>query len=119
MLVSLTQTSLPCQQVGNQDFANYIDAQNRSVTHINNKDDPVPILPPLLLGFKHPNGEIHIGESEQWDSCPGASNLIPSNALTSNIGGLMSIPMCTRPRQSEPRLQHRRRESPVQQRVGP
>ncbi|KAM5530142.1 hypothetical protein V8D89_014106 [Ganoderma adspersum] len=79
-------------RVGNQDFANYIDAQNRSVTHINNKDDPVPILPPLLLGFKHPNGELHIVESGEWDSCPGQDNPSPdcstgaANLLFNNEG---------------------------------
>ncbi|KAI1796789.1 alpha/beta-hydrolase [Ganoderma leucocontextum] len=64
-------------RVGNQDFANCVDAQNRSVTHINNKDDPVPILPPILLGFHHPNGEIHIRNSGGWDICPGQDNPSP------------------------------------------
>ncbi|OJA11520.1 hypothetical protein AZE42_09430 [Rhizopogon vesiculosus] len=31
-------------RVGNQDFANYIDA-NVHLTHINNKEDPIPIVP--------------------------------------------------------------------------
>jgi len=31
-------------RVGNQDFANYVDA-HMSVTHINNKEDLVPIVP--------------------------------------------------------------------------
>jgi hypothetical protein len=59
--------------VGNQAFANYIDA-NRIVTHINNKEDPVPILPGRFLGYHHPSGEVHIMDNDQWVSCPGQDN---------------------------------------------
>lgn len=60
-------------RVGNQAFANYIDA-NAHLTHINNKEDPIPILPGRFLGFVHPAGEIHIQDSGAWDSCPGQDN---------------------------------------------
>lgn len=30
------------EQVGNQAFADYVDANVTSLTHINNKEDPVP-----------------------------------------------------------------------------
>jgi len=60
-------------RVGNQDFANYIDA-HLDITHINNKEDPVPTLPPIFIGFHHPSGEIHIQDSEAWDGCPGQDN---------------------------------------------
>ena len=58
-------------QVGNQDFANYVDAHVSSVTHINNEEDPVPILPGMFLGFHHPSGEVHITDAGVWESCPG------------------------------------------------
>ncbi|KAI0794349.1 alpha/beta-hydrolase [Fomes fomentarius] len=61
-------------RVGNQAFANYLDAQNTSITHINNKQDPVPIVPPIAFGFHHPSGEIHIDEAGEWNSCPGQDN---------------------------------------------
>ncbi|KAI0741326.1 alpha/beta-hydrolase [Daedaleopsis nitida] len=61
-------------RVGNQAFANYVDALPTSITHINNKQDPVPILPPILLGFRHPSGEIHIDKSGNWLACPGQDN---------------------------------------------
>ncbi|OBZ72589.1 Lipase [Grifola frondosa] len=61
-------------RVGNQDFADYVDAQSASVTHINNKEDPVPILPGLFLGYHHPSGEVHIQDSGEWASCPGQDN---------------------------------------------
>lgn len=64
-------------RVGNQAFANYVDAHVTSLsggtglTHINNKEDIVPILPGMFLGFHHPSGEVHIQDSNAWDACPG------------------------------------------------
>lgn len=61
-------------RVGNQAFADYIDSHVASLTHINNKKDPVPILPGRFLGFHHPSGEAHIQSDGSWDSCPGQDN---------------------------------------------
>ncbi|KAJ7623656.1 lipase [Roridomyces roridus] len=60
-------------RVGNQAFATLASVGN-TVTHINNKEDPVPILPGIFLGFHHPTGEIHIQDSGAWDACPGEDN---------------------------------------------
>ncbi|KAF7357020.1 Lipase [Mycena venus] len=60
-------------RVGNQAFANLASVGN-TVTHINNKEDIVPILPGMFLGFHHPTGEVHIEDSGAWDSCPGQDN---------------------------------------------
>jgi hypothetical protein len=61
-------------RVGNQAFADYVDA-HAHVTHINNKQDPVPILPGRFLGFHHPSGEVHIDyPTGTWYSCPGQDN---------------------------------------------
>ncbi|KZT24979.1 alpha/beta-hydrolase [Neolentinus lepideus HHB14362 ss-1] len=60
-------------RVGNQAFADYIDA-NLPITHINNEEDPIPILPGMFLGFVHPSGEVHIEDSGSWDACPGQDN---------------------------------------------
>ena len=78
-------------KVGNQAFANYVDA-HLTLTHINNKwvehslhdrnscsilelipvrEDPIPILPGRFLGYAHPSGEVHIMDSGSWFSCPG------------------------------------------------
>ena len=57
-------------RVGNRAFANYVDA-NLYLTHINNKEDPIPILPGRSLGFVHPSGEVHIQDSGEWAACPG------------------------------------------------
>ncbi|KAH7922225.1 alpha/beta-hydrolase [Leucogyrophana mollusca] len=60
-------------RVGNQDFANYVDA-NLYLTHINNEEDPIPICPGMFLGFVHPAGEVHIQDSGEWAACPGQDN---------------------------------------------
>ncbi|KAJ7132261.1 lipase [Mycena epipterygia] len=60
-------------RVGNQAFANYASIGN-TVTHINNKKDPIPVLPGMFLGFHQPTGEIHIQDSGAWKSCPGEDN---------------------------------------------
>ncbi|KAI0732123.1 Alpha/Beta hydrolase protein [Fomitopsis betulina] len=61
-------------RVGNQAFANYVDALSTSVTHINNKEDPIPIVPGMGLGYVHPSGEVHIEDSGEWAACPGQDN---------------------------------------------
>ncbi|KAI5987111.1 Alpha/Beta hydrolase protein [Pisolithus albus] len=60
-------------RVGNRAFADYVDA-NLHLTHINNKEDPIPICPGMFLGFVHPAGEIHIEDSGEWAACPGQDN---------------------------------------------
>ncbi|KAI6113355.1 Alpha/Beta hydrolase protein [Pisolithus thermaeus] len=60
-------------RVGNQAFANYVDA-NLHLTHINNKEDPIPTCPGMFLGFVHPAGEVHIEDSGEWAACPGQDN---------------------------------------------
>jgi Lipase (class 3) len=60
-------------RVGNQDFANLVDNQlGGLVTHINNGEDPIPIVPGMILGFHHVSGEVHIQGPGAWDACPGA-----------------------------------------------
>ena len=59
-------------RVGNQAFADFVDSQlSGRVTHVNNREDPIPIVPGMSLGFHHPSGEIHILDSGAWDACPG------------------------------------------------
>lgn len=65
-------------RVGNEEWVNFVDEKlPGKVTHINNKKDPVPILPPKLIGYHHPSGEIHIQESGAWVQCPGQDNDSP------------------------------------------
>ncbi|KAH9964403.1 lipase [Russula compacta] len=62
-------------RIGNEEWADFVDEKlPGKVTHINNKKDPVPILPPMAIGYHHPSGEIHIQESGAWVQCPGQDN---------------------------------------------
>jgi hypothetical protein len=62
-------------RVGNQDFANWVDSNlSGQVAHVNNEEDPIPILPGKFLGFVHPSGEVHITDSGTWENCPGQDN---------------------------------------------
>ncbi|GJE91296.1 lipase family protein [Phanerochaete sordida] len=61
-------------RVGNQDFADYVDAHVTSFTRINNEEDPIPIVPGRFLGFHHPSGEVHITDANVWEACPGQDN---------------------------------------------
>jgi predicted lipase len=71
--VAVKVISYGMPRVGNQAFANFVDSQlSGVVTHINNEEDPIPIVPGRTLGFHHPSGEIHIQDSGVWDACPGA-----------------------------------------------
>ncbi|KAF8997860.1 lipase class 3 family protein, partial [Cyathus striatus] len=74
-------------RVGNDDFADYVDA-HLNIVHINNKEDLVPIIPGRLLGYHHPAGEIHIQDSGAWVSCPGQDNT--SNQCTvGDVGNIL------------------------------
>ena len=59
-------------RVGNQAFANWVD-EHLHLTHINNQEDLIPILPGNFLGFHHASGEVHITDSGTWKSFPGKS----------------------------------------------
>ena len=94
-------------RVGNQDFANFVDGNlGGFVTHINNQEDPVPIVPGRFLGFHHASGEIHIQDPGAWGACPGASRLTP---LFPSVMLMYGYLLCAfRSRQSF-RFMHRRR----------
>jgi len=59
-------------QVGNQEFANWVDANIPEVTRVTHQQDIVPILPGRFLGFRHPSGEVHIAENNKFMKCNGA-----------------------------------------------
>ena len=74
-------------RVGNEAFANFVDSQLKGdVFHVNNKEDPVPVLPPIDLGFHHPSGEVHIQDSGEWDLCSGALSVFLRLGMTRLIG---------------------------------
>jgi len=83
-------------RVGNLAFADYVDTTHSgSVTHVNNRRDPIAIVPGRLMGFEHPSGEVHIQDaSGAWVACPGQDDTsshcsagnVP-NVLLGNIFG--------------------------------
>jgi hypothetical protein len=38
------------------------------------REDFIPILPDMLLGYHHPHGEKHIMDNNAWVACPGQDN---------------------------------------------
>ncbi|KAJ7926770.1 alpha/beta-hydrolase [Mycena leptocephala] len=73
--VEVVVTTFALPRGGNKAWADFLDS-DVGVTFVTNQNDPVPILPPLFLGFAHPNGEIHIVDSSQNNlvACPGHDN---------------------------------------------
>ena len=69
-------------RVGNQEFADFVDAHVLDLTHVNNKKDLVPIIPGRFLGFAHPQGEIHIQDSGDWVTCSGKYSRVPPAAVS-------------------------------------
>ncbi len=69
-------------RVGNPAFADYVDAHAGALalTHVNSREDPIPIVPGRFLGFAHPAGEVHIQDTGAWVACPGRDN--PSTLCT-------------------------------------
>lgn len=56
-------------RVGNIIFAQYATSRNGTTYRVTHEGDPVPRLPPLLLGYRHLSPEywLHDGESNQND----------------------------------------------------
>ncbi|KAJ6561212.1 alpha/beta-hydrolase [Mycena vulgaris] len=71
--VSVTGFGLP--RGGNKEWADFLDS-GVGVTFVSNQNDPVPTVPPRLLGFQHSSGEIHIVDDSQQNfiACPGQDN---------------------------------------------
>lgn len=79
-------------RVGNPAWVSWVDQNLSDLVHINNKDDPVPILPGRFMGYAHSHGEIHIRDDNAWVNCPGNDNTAPGctvadvgNVLISNV----------------------------------
>ena len=58
-------------RVGNPAWAAFFDSRVSDFTRVNNKLDPVPVVPGRLMGFQHPATEIHIEEDGKAVICPG------------------------------------------------
>ncbi|KAJ7868689.1 alpha/beta-hydrolase [Mycena leptocephala] len=80
--VEVVVTTFGLPRGGNKAWADFLDS-NVGVTFVTNQNDPVPTVPPLLFGFTHSSGEIHIVDSSQQNlvACPGQDN---KNCATGN-----------------------------------
>jgi hypothetical protein len=58
-------------RVGNAAWATFFDSEITEFKRVNNKHDPVPVLPWRELGFMHPSGEIHIESNGDVVACLG------------------------------------------------
>ncbi|KAF8309362.1 alpha/beta-hydrolase [Clavulina sp. PMI_390] len=61
-------------RVGNQAFADYMDANFSDYTRITHNLDPIPIVPGRFLGYVHASGEDHIESDNSWEHCDGQDN---------------------------------------------
>lgn len=68
-------------RVGDSAFVNYVDTMHSAnsvmvkVAHINNKNDPIPIVPRRFLGFAPGRRNLHTERlSSAWVACPGHDN---------------------------------------------
>ncbi|KAF7309482.1 Lipase-3 domain-containing protein [Mycena indigotica] len=85
--VKVTVAGFGLPRGGNQAWADLLDKEV-GVTFMTNQNDPVPTVPPLFLGFQHPQGEIHITDDSQKNfiKCAGQDN---ENCATGN--SLLSV----------------------------
>ncbi|KAJ7577990.1 Alpha/Beta hydrolase protein [Mycena floridula] len=72
--ISFSMFGFGAPRVGNQAFANYVDA------HLPNLFVMIDTLKGRFLGFHHPSGEKHILDSGAWVACTGQDN--PSSQCT-------------------------------------
>jgi len=56
-LCNILYTQADQRKIGNNAFANYVTAQAGSEFRVTHLADPVPKLPPILLGFRHTSPE--------------------------------------------------------------
>ncbi|EJD47920.1 lipase [Auricularia subglabra TFB-10046 SS5] len=61
-------------RLGNQEFADYIDAHFPGTVRFTNKRDLVPTIPGRFTGYAHFSTEIHIREDESIVLCHGRDN---------------------------------------------
>ncbi|KAL1660339.1 Alpha/Beta hydrolase protein [Schizophyllum commune] len=61
-------------RVGNGPWADLVDANADSYARINNKKDPIPVLPLRTAEYEHPTGEIHVVEEDVWMICAADSS---------------------------------------------
>jgi len=92
--VTVSARTFGAPRVGDAGFANFFDSQVSDIQRTNNKQDLVPILPPQLLGFQHPAGEVHILADDSVVACSGNDNNSDGQCSDSSVPTIIqgSIP---------------------------
>ncbi|PVF97006.1 alpha/beta-hydrolase [Serendipita vermifera] len=62
-------------RVGNQAWVTWLDNNVTDLTRINNKNDLVPTVPTIAMGYVGSDGEVHIRSDGAWAVCPGDDNM--------------------------------------------
>ncbi|RSH95317.1 hypothetical protein EHS25_000404 [Saitozyma podzolica] len=85
--VTVTAKAFASPRVGNQAWANYVDATLGSNTqHMINFNDDVPHVPPRDWGFQQSSGEVWILQGgTTYESCSGQENSQCSDSLESGL----------------------------------
>jgi hypothetical protein len=86
-------------RVGNQEFADLVDATDINLKHVVNNQDIVPQIPPQFLGYRHPAGEVFqtaesVVECEgQENSACSAGNNIINGSRAEHDGPYLGVPL--------------------------
>ncbi|KAJ1923755.1 hypothetical protein IWQ60_005669 [Tieghemiomyces parasiticus] len=73
----MTVTTFGQPRVGNKEYVAYYNSFNLATKRVVNKRDPVPHLPPRILGYRHTNEEFWIkpdNKDNQTIACPEVDN---------------------------------------------
>ena len=80
-------------RVGNSHFADFLTNQPGGQWRVTHRDDPVPRLPPIFLGYRHISPEYWLahGESKQTDYRMSDIEMCPGNANTGCNAGTLGF----------------------------
>ena len=76
-------------RVGNSAWATFFDSKVSDFVRIDNKKDPIPIMPGRFMGFAHPHGEIHIMSATEAYSCSGDDDATDSKCTISQVPNVL------------------------------
>lgn len=76
-------------RVGNSAWATFFDSKVSDFVRIDNKKDPIPIMPGRFMGFAHPHGEIHIMSGTEAYSCSGDDDATDSKCTISQVPNVL------------------------------
>lgn len=83
LYINISQYTYGAPKVGLTGLAQYLTNTNLGATYrVTHKDDPVPRLPPALLGYRHPSPEYYI---------TSGNDAPPTTADINRLTGLLNL----------------------------